>query len=208
LVTLSNETERVRRVYEKTAGNYDRQIRFFERVLFEGGRQWVCSRARGETLEIAIGTGRNLSFYPPDVRLTGLDLSPAMVQVARARAEAVHRDVDLRIGDAQALEFLDGSFDTVVCTLGLCSIPDDRIAVSEVRRVLRRDGHFVLLEHVRSPVAIVRGAQRALDPFARWLEADHLVREPLKHLEAEKFAIEELERSKWGIVERVAARRQ
>jgi ubiquinone/menaquinone biosynthesis C-methylase UbiE len=196
LVTVSNENERVRRVYEKRAGNYDRQIRFFERILFEGGRQWVCSRAWGETLEIAVGTGRNLAFYPADVRLTGLDISPAMLQIARARAEAIPRDLDLRLGDAQALEFPDGSFDTVICTLALCSIPDDRRAVSEARRVLRPEGRFVFLEHVRSPVTIVRGAQRALDPFARSLEADHLVREPLEHLEAERFAIQELERLK------------
>src|SRR5207245_9119292 len=125
------ESERVRRIYDKTAPKYDRQIRFFERVLFEGGRQWACSRARGETLEIAVGTGRNLRFYPEGVRLTGVESRPAMLDIARARATALGRDVDLRLGDAQALGFPAASVDPVVCTLGLCSIRVGRKAVSE-----------------------------------------------------------------------------
>jgi len=53
-----NETERVRRIWDRFAPRYDRQVRFFERVLFGGGREWVCSRATGDVLEIAVGTGR------------------------------------------------------------------------------------------------------------------------------------------------------
>src|SRR5207237_859080 len=67
---VEDQTDRIRMKYEKFAKTYDRQIRFFERALFRGGREWVCSRAGGETLEIAIGTGRNLPFYPPEVTLT------------------------------------------------------------------------------------------------------------------------------------------
>jgi ubiquinone/menaquinone biosynthesis C-methylase UbiE len=204
---MRTESDRVRRLYEKTAPRYDRQIGFFERILFEGGRQWVCSRARGEVLEIAIGTGRNIPFYPLDVRLTGIEISPAMLDIARTRARTLGRDVDLRVADAEALPFDDGSFDTVVCTLGLCTIPDDRKAVAEARRVLRPGGGLVLLEHVRSPAAIVRWVQHGLDPLCRWWQADHLIREPLERVEAEGFAVQELERSKWGIVERVNARK-
>jgi ubiquinone/menaquinone biosynthesis C-methylase UbiE len=202
-----DESERVRRIYDKTAPKYDRQIRFFERVLFEGGRQWTCSRARGETLEIAVGTGRNLRSYPEEVRLSGVEYSSAMLDIARARAGALGREVDLRLGDAQALEFPDASFDTVVCTLGLCSIPDDRKAVAEAKRVLRPGGRFVALEHVRSPASFVRGAQRLLQPLMWRLQGDNLLREPVEHLRAEGLEIEELERSKWGIVERLAARK-
>jgi SAM-dependent methyltransferase len=100
---VRSETERVRQVYDKMALKYDRQIRFFERILFVGGREWVCSRARGETLEIAVGTGRNLALYPAEVTLTGIELSPAMLEIARTRAKALGRDADLRLGDAQAL---------------------------------------------------------------------------------------------------------
>jgi ubiquinone/menaquinone biosynthesis C-methylase UbiE len=207
MTRFQSETERVRAKYEDTASRYDRQIGFFERVLFGEGRRWTCSQAAGEVLEIAVGTGRNLPFYDAGVRLTGIELSPAMLDIARARARGLGRDVDLRIGDAQALEFPDESFDTVVCTLSLCTIPDDRAAVAEVKRVLRPQGRFLLLEHVRSPVAPIRLGQRALDPIFVRLQADHLMREPLEHLRAEGFDVERLERSKLGIVERAVARK-
>jgi ubiquinone/menaquinone biosynthesis C-methylase UbiE len=201
------ETERIRSLYEKDAPKYDRQMRFFDRVLFSGGREWVCSQAEGELLEIAIGTGRNLGLYSDEVSLTGIEFSPAMLEIARKRAQELGREIDLRPGDAQALDFPDESFDTVVCTLALCTIPDDRAAVSEVKRVLRPAGRFVLLEHVRSPNPAVRLGQRLLEPLMLRFEGDHLLRQPLEHLRAEGFEVEQLLRSKLGIVERIAARK-
>jgi SAM-dependent methyltransferase len=116
-------------------------------------------------------------------------------------------EADLRAGDAQDLPFRDASFDTVVCTLGLCTIPDDRGAVAEAARVLRPGGRLLLLEHVRSPVFPVRALQTLLEPLTMLLENDHLLREPLRHVEGAGLTVERLERSKWGIVERLAARK-
>jgi ubiquinone/menaquinone biosynthesis C-methylase UbiE len=203
----SAETERIRDLYDAEASGYDREIAFFEKVLFAGGREWVCSRARGDVLELAAGTGRNFAHYPADARLTAIELSPAMFDLARLRARDAGREVDLRLGDAQALQFPDESFDTVTCTLALCTIPDARAAVAEARRVLRPGGRLLLLEHVRSPRRTIGAVQRLLDPLAVRFKADHLAREPLEHLTAEGFAIDELQRSKLGIVERVAARK-
>ncbi len=204
---MSGETERVRRIYDESAGRYDRQIGFFERLLFRGGREWVCSQARGEVLEVAVGTGRNLPFYPKEVRLTGVELSPAMLEVAQARVRELGVETDLVVGDAQALPFPDEAFDTVVMTLSLCTIPDDREALAEASRVLRPGGRLLLLEHVRSPVLPVRAVQRVLDPLFVRLGADHLLREPLDHLEDVGLEVERLERSKLGIVERLSARK-
>ena len=205
--TPGGDTDAVRRYYDDSAPRYDRQIGFFERILFGGGREWVCAQAGGDVLEIAAGTGRNLGHYPPGVRLTAIELSPAMVELARRRAAALARDVDLRVGDAQALEFPDESFDTVVSTLSLCTIPDHRAAVAEVRRVLRPGGRFLALEHVRSPLTAVRAGQRALEPLALRFGHDHLLREPVDILREAGFEVERLERSKLGIVERLAARK-
>src|SRR3989442_301145 len=110
------ETERVRQIWEKAAPRFDRQMGFWERVLFSGGREWACSQASGDVLEIAVGSGRNFPYYPRDVRLTGIELSPAMLELARSRAAELGLGADLRLGDAQALEFPDKSFDTVICT--------------------------------------------------------------------------------------------
>lgn len=204
---LPEETERIQALYEKEAPKYDCTMGRWDRILFAGNREWVCSQASGEVLEIAIGTARNLSFYPEGIRLTGVELSPAMIELARKRAEELGREVELRLGDAQALGFPDASFDTVICTYALCTIPDDRAAVREAKRVLRAGGKFILAEHVRSPNLVVKAIERAIEPLAVRFGSDHLMREPLEHLEAEGFAIDTVRRSKLGIVELVSARK-
>src|SRR5438132_8968087 len=108
--TMERETERVRAVQDKQAPKYDRQISFFERVLFGDGRAWVCSQARGQVLELACGTARNLPFYREDVKLTGIELSPQMLAIGHRRAQELGHPADLRLGDVQALEFPDESF--------------------------------------------------------------------------------------------------
>jgi ubiquinone/menaquinone biosynthesis C-methylase UbiE len=205
--TVSEETERLKRIYEKQAPRYDRSIAFWEKLLFRDGRQWVCSRAQGEVLEVAIGTGRNLTFYPAGVRLTGIDLSPAMLERARERAGELGMEVDLREGDAQDLPFPGGSFDTVVCTFSLCNVPDDRRAVAEMKRVLRPGGRLLLLDHIRAASGLGRAVQKALEFVWVRLEGEHLLRRPLEHAKAEGLRIEERERYKRGIVERVLARK-
>jgi ubiquinone/menaquinone biosynthesis C-methylase UbiE len=206
-MTAGDDTERVRRHYDRNAGSYDQLIAPFERVLFGGGREWVCSRAQGEVLEIAAGTGRNLPFYPEGVRLTAVELSPGMLEIARRRAQELGVQAELRVGDAHDLPFPDASFDTVVATLALCTIPDDRRAVAEAARVLRPGGLLLLLEHVRSPILPVRILQRAFNPLTVLIENDHLIREPLRHIQDAGLVVEHLERSKWGVVERLAARK-
>jgi ubiquinone/menaquinone biosynthesis C-methylase UbiE len=205
--TLTKETEKIRRIWEKQAPRYDRNMAFWDRILFGDGRRWVCSRARGEVLEVAIGTGRNLAFYPKGVRLTSIDLSPTMLQLARDRAGELGIEVDLREGDAQDLPFPDGSFDTVVCTLSLCNVPDDRRAIAEMKRVLKPGGRLLLLDHVRAASGLGRAVQKALEVVTVRLEGEHLLRRPLEHVQAEGFRIEERERYKRGIVERVSARK-
>jgi ubiquinone/menaquinone biosynthesis C-methylase UbiE len=205
--TVSTETDRVRCIWEKLAPRYDKDIKLFERVLFSGGREWVCSQAGGEVLEIGVGTGRNLEHYPQSIRLTGIDISAPMLDIARQQASELAREVDLRVGDAQALEFADESFDTVVFTLSLCSIPDDRKAISEAKRVLRPGGRLLLLEHVASSRWLVRTVQQLLDWITVRTVGDHLVRDPLVHVQAQGFEVERMYRLKWGIVERVAARK-
>jgi ubiquinone/menaquinone biosynthesis C-methylase UbiE len=205
--TASEETERLKRVWEKEAPTYDRRMGFFEKVLFRDGREWVCSRASGEVLEVAVGTGRNFTFYPAGVRLTGIDLSPAMLEIARKKADELGFDADLMEGNAQDLPFPDASFDTVVCTLSLCNIPDDRRAIAEMKRVLRPGGSLLLLDHVRSSSKVWLAAQRVLEPLSWRFSCDHLLRRPLEHVLAEGFEVEQRERYKADIVERLSARR-
>lgn len=199
------ETARVRDYYDASASRYDSSIGLVEKLLFGDGRRWVCSQASSDMLELAIGTGRNLPYYPADVRLTGIDLSPEMLALARQRAAVLGREIDLSQGDAQALAFPDQRFDTVVATLALCAIPDERRALREAMRVLRPGGKLLLFEHVASDQRPVRAIQRLLDPLSIRFAADHLLREPERAVEAVGFQIEHVERAKWGLVARLRA---
>jgi len=187
------------------APGYDRMIAVAERLLFGDGRQWACTQASGQVLEVAVGTGRNLEHYPAEVQLSGIELSPAMLARAQGRAASLPRSVDLRLGDAQHLSFPDATFDTVVATLTLCAIPDAHAAVREMARVLRPGGHLILLDHVASPNRAVRAAQRLLDPLLVRYEGEHLLREPAIAVSAAGLVIDELTRSKLGIVLRLTA---
>lgn len=198
-------TMKVRTVYESQAAGYDKQIQFWERLQFGGGREWACSRARGEVLEVAVGTGRNFPFYPDDTTLTGIDLSPAMLAIARQRADDLGRTVELQEADARAVPFPDARFDTVVCTLSLCAIPDDRAAIGEMWRVLRPGGRLLLLDHIGSSVWPLRIAQRLLEALTIRLAGEHFTRRPLPLVRAAGFTIEAQQRSKAGTVERLMA---
>ncbi|HEX6676015.1 MAG TPA: class I SAM-dependent methyltransferase [Actinomycetes bacterium] len=204
----AKQTQRLRRYWDEHARTYDTQIAFWERRLFADGRQWVCSQAAGDVLEVAIGTGRNLPHYPTDVRLTRVEFSPAMLELARRRAEELGRQVDLRLGDAQALELPDDSFDAVVCTLSLCAIPDERRAIGEMKRVLRPGGRLLLLlDHVVGQPRWVRAIQWLMELATRPLQGEYLRRRPLLEVQAQGFEVERDQRSKLGIVERLSARK-
>ncbi|MEA2432624.1 MAG: hypothetical protein QOG54_81 [Actinomycetota bacterium] len=202
-----DETERVRRAWDRNAEKYDKQIEFFERRLFDGGRAWACGRATGRVLEIAIGTGRNLSFYGPDVSLVGIDISDATLALARSRAQEVDFEVELQRGDAQDLPFEDESFDTVLSTLTMCNIPDYSRAQREAMRVLKPGGSLIMMEHVRSDRAWVRGGQWLMEQITYRVDGDHQLRDPLSKAHKNGFEIVEFESLKLGIVHRINARK-
>jgi ubiquinone/menaquinone biosynthesis C-methylase UbiE len=202
-----NPTARARRVWDDSAQHYDRQIGFLDRHWFGGGREWACSRATGAVLEVAVGTGLNLPYYPAGVQLTGVDLSPAMLDIARKRARELGREVDLREADASALPFADATFDTVVCTLALCAIPDHVAAVAEMVRVLSPGGQVLLLDHIGSSWWPVWAVQRLAETVSIRIAGEHYTRRPAVLLGPAGLTIVESQRLKLGSVERVRARK-
>ncbi len=200
------ENARRRRAWDKQASRYDKQIGWWEsRVLGRDNREWAGQRARGEVLDVAVGTGLNLGFYDAGLRVTGIDLSPAMLAIARRRAADLNRDVELCEGDAHHLPFDDASFDTVVCTFSLCNIPDLHQAVSEMRRVLRPAGRLILVDHVRSTVTPIYWLQKGIEAVSVRIDGDRMTRRPAEVVEQAGFEVVERERFRWGIVERVVA---
>lgn len=207
MAATQDRTERWHRYWNKKSRGYDREMQFMERILFGNSRHWACSQATGDVLEVAVGTGLNLSCYPDDVRLTGVDLSEEMLEIAIARARELGRDVELVTGNAHQLQFADDSFDTVVCTYGLCAIPDIEAALDEMTRVLRPGGKLILVDHVASSSRVIRGVQRALEVVTVPVGSEHMLRRPINHVVQRPFTIERTERFKLGLVERLVAKK-
>lgn len=134
-------------------------------------RRRTAGAARGDVLEIGPGTGANLRFYAPDVRLTGLEPNPHMVRLLMRQATRLGRQITVVSDVSRGLPFPDASFDTVVSTLVLCSVPDVASTLAEVRRVLRPDGTFTFLEHVAAPqgTGLRRWQDRLNRPWWGWI---------------------------------------
>ena len=196
---------RQKRIWDKAAPGYDRQIAFFERNWFSGGREWLGERARGRILEVAVGTGRSLPYYPADATVTGIELSPAMLAVARQRAADLGRDVTLREADAEHLPFDNASFDTVTCALALCTIPSPAAAIGEMHRVLGPGGRLLLLDHTGSTWPPLYAAQWLAERITIRTAGEHFTRRQLPLVTAAGFQVMETERLKAGTVERIHA---
>jgi phosphatidylethanolamine/phosphatidyl-N-methylethanolamine N-methyltransferase len=142
---------------DRARARYDRISRFYdvmeflpEALAFSSWRRLAFSRVQGERiLEVGVGTGKNFSFYPAGASITAIDLSPRMLRRARRKAERDGVDVDLREMNIERLQFEDSSFDSVIATFVFCSVTHPVEGLAETRRVCKKDGKIVLLEHVR-----------------------------------------------------------
>ena len=126
--------------------------------------------ASGNVLEVGIGSGLNIPFYRPDVQaLYGIDPSRELLKMARKRGAAARFPVELLEVSGERLPMEDETFDTVVTTWTLCTIPDPLAALNEIRRVLKPEGRVIFIEHGRSPDAPVLQWQNRLNPLWRRL---------------------------------------
>lgn len=146
------------------AAVYDVVMRAADRAGLRRARHRLVAGARGDVLEIGIGTGLNLAAYPLDADLHAIDPSEHALALAEQRAARLGRTVTLTPGDAAALPYPDSSFDTVVGTFVLCSVGDVAATLQEGRRVLRPGGTLRFLEHARSDHAGIARVQTSLAP--------------------------------------------
>ena len=121
---------------------------------------------------VAAGTGNDFRYFPPDLTITAVDISPQMIEHARPRADAYHGRLDLRVMDVQALEFPDAVFDTVVTACTFCSVPDPVRGLRELYRCLKPGGLLLMFEHVRSRVGPIALLQDLLTPITRRMGPD------------------------------------
>lgn len=206
--TDTGETRSTRLRYNRIAPLYDlmesaaesRYRRWRQRLwgLVEGGR----------VLEVGVGSGKNIPFYPPGVQITAVDLSERMLDRAARRARRLGRPAFLAQMDAQALGFPDATFHSVVATFVFCSVPDPVRGLQEAARVVRPGGRVVLLEHVRATHPGLGRVMDLLDPFVVRLCGPHINRGTVDNVQRAGLVIERVEDlDACGIFKLIVARR-
>jgi ubiquinone/menaquinone biosynthesis C-methylase UbiE len=192
-------TEEIRRKYNDFARWYDLVEGVPEVCGLSRLRRELLRRASGRVLEVAVGTGKNLRYYPRGCQITAVDLSPSMLAIARQRARRLGLAVTLIEMNAEALDFPDQSFDTVVDTLALCTFPNPVTVLHEMARVCRSDGRLLLLEHGRSDRDwLGRWQDRQADRHARRL-CCRWNREPLELVRRAGLRLVAVRRTFFGI---------
>jgi ubiquinone/menaquinone biosynthesis C-methylase UbiE len=202
-------TATTRARYQRLAPMYDRMEAMSER-RFQPWRQGLWSLVHGpRVLEVGVGTGKNMPFWPSTVEMTAIDLTPGMLDKARQRAAELKLRADLRLGDVQALEFPDASFDTAVATFVFCSVPDPVLGLRELKRVLKSGGQIILLEHMRSPDEVIGKIMDALNPVVVRVMGANINRRTLENVQRAGWTIEQAEGlGLGGIVKLIVARVQ
>ncbi|MDW7674878.1 MAG: class I SAM-dependent methyltransferase [Bacillota bacterium] len=175
-----NLTEIIKQRYNRTAFYYD----WMDRMINPELRKKALSYAKGRVLEVGVGTGMNLSFYPAGCEVTGIDFSPGMLAKARKKVPLADVPVVLEEMDAEAMSFPDDSFDTVVATCVFCSVPDPVKGLMEVRRVCKPEGQIILLEHVRSEHPVLGRLMDLLNPVSLHLVGSNINRRTLDNIES------------------------
>jgi ubiquinone/menaquinone biosynthesis C-methylase UbiE len=179
------------RRYDRIAFAYDVIEAPLERIRFSEWRQRLKNRIKGPTaLEVGIGTGKNLAYYPSAVQIVGIDLSPQMLMQARRKASSGDLSVDLRQMDVQNLEFPDHVFDTVFATFVFCSVPDPVKGLRELRRVCKPAGRLLLLEHMRPKNAALGLVFDVLNPFVVRMMGANINRRTMENIRSAGWTVQ------------------
>lgn len=203
------ETARTQARYQRIAPLYDGMEVFAERRYLRW-RTRLWSMVRGpKVLEIGVGTGKNMPFYPEGLDITAVDLTPGMLDRARKRAAQLNIDVDLGLGDVQNLDFPDGMFDEVVETFVFCSVPDPLLGLKELSRVVKPGGRVFMLEHVRAAKPVVGTLMDVLNPLVVRMTGANINRRTVENVNHSGLQLDQVENVGMGdIFKLIVARRE
>lgn len=176
--------------YNRISVIYDLIEAPVEIFLYGKWRKEALSNLKGRVLEVGVGTGRNLEYYPTDAQVTGIDNSEGMLDKARKKAKG-RKHITLYLMNAEHMDFPDNTFDYVVTTFVLCSIPDPVKALKEMRRVLKPSGELVAIEHMRSKIPLIAWIEDLVNPIMFFFIGDDMTRNTVENIKKVGFTITE-----------------
>jgi len=184
-------TNKIKKRYNRVAGMYDLMETPMEGIFSKWRRQ-MLKDVSGKTLEIGIGTGKNIPYYPENVDLTGIDFSEKMISRAKEKVSG-SKNIQLLEMDAQQMQFDDNTFDTVVTSCVFCSVPDPVQGLEEIRRVCKNGGKIYMLEHVRSNKKVLGPLMDTFNFIPLHLVGANINRETYQNLLKAGFQAENIE---------------
>lgn len=199
-------SELTRRRYDRVAPFYDFLESPMEWLRFAPWRARLRDHVTGErALEAGVGTGKNLVWYPSDIEITAIDISPHMLDRARKKANMLGLNTKLVEMDVQDLAFPDQFFDTIFATFVFCSVPDPVQGLRELRRVCKPGGTLILLEHVRPDGSFLGPLFDFFNPIVVRLVGSNINRNTSKNIRKAGWRIQKEEHLSSDIVQWIEA---
>jgi len=190
--------------YDRVAKFYD-AINFFIEWFASKHRKEILRQARGNIVEIGVGTGNSFKDYPPGKHVVAIDISREMLRRAREKLKNYNGNIKLRREDVQNLSFKDETFDTIFTSWVFCSVIDPIKGLTELRRVLRKDGQLLMLEHVKSKGKTLGYLMEKLNPLIAKYGVDNINRDTVGNLRRAGFKMRQERNLACDVVKAIVA---
>ena len=192
--------------WDRASANFDLMAGYGPEKRWAPTKQEFFSHmGQGRILFLAVGTGLDVQFFPPDRNIVGIDISPRMLEVARPRVEAYHGSFETHEMDVHEMSFEDDSFDQVFTSCTFCSVPDPVRGLEALHRVLKPGGELHMFEHTGSRYYPFRLMMNLMTPLSRKVGPE-MNRPTVENVKAAGFTLEKVEHVFLDVVKTIHAR--
>lgn len=198
-----NKTEKIRKRYDRISKIYDMFEQPMEVMSLKKWRFEIAKYLKGKVLEVGVGTGKNIPYYPDGIDATAIDFSEKMLAKANEKTKKFNKQVKLIHMDAQNMNFPDNTFDRVFTTCVFCSVPDPVKGLKEIRRVCKPGGKIIMIEHVRSEKKIAGLIMDMFNPITLNLYGANINRRTVENVKLAGFSEIEVTNLTGDIVKKI-----
>ena len=205
-----SENNKIKKRYDRIAPVYDSLELIMEKGKMEDWRQNLWQKVENKIdkdgmrlLEAGVGSGKNIEYYPNGLEIHAIDFSPKMLKEAEKKAKKYKKEVKLLEMDIQDLNFEDNYFDLIVSSCVFCSVPDPIKGLEELKRVLKKDGRIIMLEHMRSQNKFVGKMMDLFNWVSLYIWGANINRKTIENIEKAGLKLVEVNDLMSDIVKRI-----